>query len=94
MATNKYSYFRVTDLKGQYGLVTRSEELADLKAEIDEANARAVARGYKAEQFLIIGVEVWTSYDENGEFIGRKEIESAIQKYPANLIAGAEITEG
>lgn len=76
------SRYDTLSLGGNCRLVTRGESLEGIKQEIDDSNARAVAKGYKAESWLITHRESYTYYDDNGMFNRSEELEIAIEVYP------------
>ena len=72
------------DRSGSY-LKTYGNTIEEVKKEIDEANARAVKLGYKAEQFMITCTEVYYYESDDGIFVKREIIEEAVEVYPPYL---------
>lgn len=69
-------------IKGHYGLAVNGETLESVRADIDRANARAIEKGYKAEQWIIIHKELYTCYDDDGNFMASEEHCHAVEVYP------------
>ena len=66
---------------GSY-LITYSGTIEGVKTEIDEANKKAVERGFRPSVYIIICKEYYTYFDDNGNFVKREENEYAIETYP------------
>lgn len=66
-------------------LMTYSDTIAGVKQEIDDANKIAMKLGYKAEQFLIVGIETYVYRSDDGAFVKRETYENAIEVYPAQI---------
>ena len=66
---------------GSY-LMTHGSNHDEIEREIDEANARAVALGYKPYVFQITCIETYVWYEDDGTFIKREVYESVIETYP------------
>ena len=64
------------------GAYTDDDTLNGVKYAIDEANLRAISKGYKAEQFLIVEHTWENFYDENKMFLMGNESRRAIEMYP------------
>jgi len=73
--------------KGGFGcLMLRHDDTVEaVRAEIDEANERAVRLGYKPTQFLITHEEFYRWNDENGVFVRSETYESVVEIYPEVL---------
>lgn len=69
-------------IEGHYGLAVNGETLESVRADIDRANARAIEKGYKAEQWIIIHKELYTCYDDDGNFMASEEHCHAVEVYP------------
>lgn len=69
---------------GSY-LVTHSDTVEGVKAEIDESNARAFMKGYKMEQYLITRRTAVLWNDADGDFAKREITEEVIERYPSNM---------
>lgn len=70
------------EIKGHSRLSVNGYTLEGIKAEIDRANERAVAQGYKAQSWIITHIEYYSWYDDNDLFIKSETLEQAIEIYP------------
>lgn len=78
-------YFKARYIGGSGEMAKHCDTIEDMREAIDDANARSVSMGYKAEQYLITHLEWYTYLDDNGQFAKREEYESAIEVYPETL---------
>ena len=87
MKRTETSYLRAMSNAGKHSsyLQTYQDTIEGIKQEIDEANARAVKLGYKEEQFLITCTEVYCYCEDDGTFIKKETIESAVEVYPKEV---------
>ena len=67
---------------GHHRLSVMGDTLERIRQEIDEANTRAVAKGYSAEAWIITHVEWYTYYDDNDNFVKSERLEQAVEIYP------------
>ena len=77
--------FNALHMCGSGGLAVRGETLEGIRQEIDDANERAMSRGYKEEQFIITHMEWYKYYDDEGIFLKEETIEQRIEIYPKVL---------
>lgn len=61
-------YFKVKRKDMSFGLDKRFDTIEDARKEIEAVNDRAVKRGYKPDDYIIIHVEWYRYFDENGVF--------------------------
>ena len=79
--------YNTLSLSGHSRLVVYGTTVEEIRKEIDESNLRAVAAGWKPQQWVITHRE-WRKYvDDNGHFLKSEEIETKIEIYPATLPA-------
>lgn len=81
------SFYTVKDLTGNGGLCTtpRSEEsVEESRKLIDESNARAVQKGYRANQYAI-HLTIWHRCYDGDLLILSERSESYIETYPTKL---------
>ena len=69
-------------VKGHHRLAVNGETLESVRADIDKSNTRAIEKGYKAEQWIIIHKEWYTCYDDDGNFMASEEHCHAVEVYP------------
>ena len=83
MKIGKYETYMTLHIKG-YGsrLATRNETLEGVRREIDASNERAVALGYKEEQWIITKDTIETYWKDDGTFVKRVETEEFVEVYP------------
>lgn len=83
----KYSSSRYDTLAigGHSRFAVNGDTIEGTRAEIDRANARAIAQGYKAESWIITHKEYDTWYDDRGIFIKSEILEQAVEIYPPML---------
>ena len=77
--SDKYDTLAV---KGYSRLSVNGNTVEEIKAEIDKANKRAVASGYKTESWIITHIEYYSWYDDDDLFIKSETLEQAIEIYP------------
>ena len=77
--------FDTMAIKGHYRLHVIGDSLESTRAEIDEANKRAIEKGYKAEQWIITHKEWYRLEDDDGNFVRAEEYEQAIEIYPTSI---------
>ena len=77
--------FNTMAIKGHHRLCVNGDTLESTRAEIDEANKRAIERGYKAEQWIITHQEWYRLEDDDGNFVRAEEYEQAIEIYPPSI---------
>ena len=80
-----HTYWEVEALDRSHKLVTRGNNCTELMKEIDEANARAIERGYKPEKWMITATDVFTLYDLNGEFCSEESTTRKVLVYPEEV---------
>lgn len=68
------------------GLMLRRDDTVEaVRAEIDEANERAVRLGYRRSQFVITHEEFYRWTDADGMFVQSETVESFVELYPEAL---------
>ena len=81
----KFSAIHLSGNGGLYTFPPYEESIEGIKKLINEANARAKAKGYAEESFLIC-MEVWINkFNDNDEFEGSEHYINVMEKYPANI---------
>ena len=77
------TYLRVMSLDGYRGLETYAQTLDGLRNEIKRSQAKVTKAGYKAEDWLIVGILVDTFYNEDGTFSHSVKHKSVIERVNA-----------
>lgn len=72
-------------VRGHHRLSVRGNTLESTREEIDEANAKAIERGYNPEQWIITHIEWYVYYDDDGKFAKSEEYEQAVEVYPQSI---------
>lgn len=76
--------YKARGVKGGYYLAKDGDSLEEMKQIIDESNDRAMKKGYKKEQWIIVHTE-WYSWYDNDMFVKRETIETAVEVYPKEV---------
>ena len=78
-------YYQAIRPEGGSSLIDTSESMEGIKEIIDRSNIRAAELGYRKESWLIVSVKTSTTIGDDGMFLHREHVESAVQVYPARL---------
>lgn len=85
MKKYEYKYYQAVRPEGGSSLIDTSESMKGIKEIIDRSNTRAAELGYRKESWLIVSVKYSTTIGDDGMFLHREQVESAVQVYPARL---------
>lgn len=75
-------YFKVRHINNSHELCVRGETLESTRQEIADAEARAIAKGYPAEEWIITHVEWYRYFGDDGIFQKEERYEQFVEKYP------------
>lgn len=85
MKTYTSRRYKAMAIHGGSYLSREGDSLEEMEQIIDEANQKAMKKGYKKEQWIIVHTEWYSCYDNNDMFVKSETIETAIEVYPKEV---------